>query len=406
MWVAMARTRAAGVLWAFLVVLLLCLLTSPVHVMGKLDPHYANNEWKKLENMEKVLAGAAHLPLHSQKLILKAMGDSISSFGEGRCNIFGGSSSCVAIPSDSDYLKQCPDANKKVDCALRMAAFEHIAKDPEIHFQEKMSSEGFPECADCYKLLHQFWCAQTVPSCGIFDKVIDEILPLISAVTLKKEKASVALQEAVPRMLQAASLGLPCREMCDAITHTCGCDKPTTFGQAMMSMQTGKHQNMYNVNMSVSTAKDIFAKVWDEPVCELFVESGMPGFTGVCTVQESADSCSWCSGKSPRPGIVDEQIVAQTAQWFSGLMQGGLEEILMSAGGEQAKTAAFWSWNQNGEVSKKKSSGGHSIVWVILLILVFVAALAFVTAVKVHQSRRGLSQYLDLNSMGYTPPIL
>ncbi len=55
--------------------------------------------------------------------------------------------------------------------------------------------------------------------------------PLISAVTLKKEKASVALQEAVPRMLQAASLGLPCREMCDAITHTCGCDKPTTFGQ-------------------------------------------------------------------------------------------------------------------------------------------------------------------------------
>jgi hypothetical protein len=38
------------------------------------------------------------------------------------------------------------------------------------------SSTGFPECADCYKLLHQFWCAQTVPSCGIFDKVIDEIL--------------------------------------------------------------------------------------------------------------------------------------------------------------------------------------------------------------------------------------
>jgi hypothetical protein len=43
MWVAMARTRAAGVLWAFLVVLLVCLLTSAVHVMGKLDPHYVNN---------------------------------------------------------------------------------------------------------------------------------------------------------------------------------------------------------------------------------------------------------------------------------------------------------------------------------------------------------------------------
>jgi hypothetical protein len=91
--------------------------------------------------------------------------------------------------------------------------------------------------------------------------------------------------------------------------------------QAMMSIQTGKHQEMYNTNMSVSTAKDIFAKIWDKPVCDLFVESDMPGFSGVCTVQESSGSCSWCSGKSARPGIVDEQIVAQTAQWFSGLMQ-------------------------------------------------------------------------------------
>jgi hypothetical protein len=46
------------------------------------------------------------------------------------------------------------------------------------------SSTGFPECADCYKLLHQFWCAQTVPSCGIFDKVIDEILVSLNVVPL------------------------------------------------------------------------------------------------------------------------------------------------------------------------------------------------------------------------------
>ncbi len=96
--------------------------------------------------MEKVLAGIAHLPLHSQKMILRAMGEGISTIGEGRCNIFGGASSCVSIPSDSDYVKQCPEANKEVDCALRMAAFEHIAKDPEIHFREKLSSEGMLYC--------------------------------------------------------------------------------------------------------------------------------------------------------------------------------------------------------------------------------------------------------------------
>jgi hypothetical protein len=46
------------------------------------------------------------------------------------------------------------------------------------------SSTGFPECADCYKLLHQFWCAQTVPSCGIFDKVIDEILVSLNVTSI------------------------------------------------------------------------------------------------------------------------------------------------------------------------------------------------------------------------------
>ncbi len=65
--------------------------------------------------------------------------------------------------------------------------------------------------------------------------------PLISSVALRKEKPSVALQEAVPRMLQAASLGLPCREMCDTITQTCGCGEPTTFGQVALTLPFPHH---------------------------------------------------------------------------------------------------------------------------------------------------------------------
>jgi hypothetical protein len=61
-----------------------------------------------------------------------------------------------------------------------------------------LAQPGFPECADCYKLLHQFWCAQTVPTCGIFEKVIDEILVSLSGksngnhVALCASRASVS----------------------------------------------------------------------------------------------------------------------------------------------------------------------------------------------------------------------
>lgn len=57
--------------------------------------------------------------------------------------------------------------------------------------------------------------------------------PMISAVSLKKATPVLALQEAIPRMLQTASLGLPCRKMCNAITDTCGCGEAATFGEVI-----------------------------------------------------------------------------------------------------------------------------------------------------------------------------
>ena len=91
--------------------------------------------------------------------------------------------------------------------------------------------------------------------------------------------------------------------------------------QVLISLQTGNHRDFYNTNMSLSTAKDIFQHVWDKPVCDLFADKNMPGFTGVCELPESTDSCSWCKGNAARPKFVHEQIVAQMAQVMSGLMQ-------------------------------------------------------------------------------------
>ena len=98
--------------------------------------------------------------------------------------------------------------------------------------------------------------------------------------------------------------------------------------QVMASIQTGKHRDMYSTNMSLSTAKDIFQNVWNEPVCELFSSRDTPGFSGECQVPESLNKCSWCEGKAARPDYVHEQIVSQMAQSISGLMQVSYDLLL------------------------------------------------------------------------------
>lgn len=374
---------------------------------AKFNPHVSpllNAEWKNMNDIGKLLAQAVHLPLHSQKMLLKEIGSIYAKTGEGRCNIFGGPASCEPIPKDTEYARNCADANENVDCAFKMTAFEHISRDPKEHFQKKVEGEGLTACPECYKNMHHFWCGQVVPACGTFDKVIDEILPMLTSVAEKKEKPSVALQQAVPRILQSASLGLPCKQMCNAITTTCGCGQAATFGEVMESIQSSKHQDLYSTNMSLSTAKDIFQRVWNKPVCELFSDKDTPGFSGVCEVPASLNQCSWCEGKAARPQFVHQQIVAQSAQSISGLMQGGLEEILLAIGGEKVKSTPIWSWTHGDDGPQK--SRGHSGPWVVLIFLIFIAAGAFIAAVRIQRNRQNPSQYVDLNSMGYTPPIL
>jgi hypothetical protein len=57
------------------------------------------------------------------------------------------------------------------------------------------------------------------------------VQPVLSRVIKDEEDPEDALGEAIPDLLQALSMGLPCREMCDAVTRTCGCGDPETFGE-------------------------------------------------------------------------------------------------------------------------------------------------------------------------------
>jgi hypothetical protein len=57
------------------------------------------------------------------------------------------------------------------------------------------------------------------------------VQPVLSRVIKDEEDPEDALGEAIPDLLQALSMGLPCREMCDTVTRTCGCGDPETFGE-------------------------------------------------------------------------------------------------------------------------------------------------------------------------------
>ncbi|KAL2644791.1 hypothetical protein R1flu_012378 [Riccia fluitans] len=364
------------------------------------------DDWSSIEKLENALRASTLLPLSSQKLILSKIGDALVAVGGGpRCNVFGGPDSCVSVPENSDYARFCKTASNLVDCAFEMEALEGIHKDPDAVMKDRLTNDnGDPPCPTCYAALHKFWCAQTVPACGTFDKVVDEILPMISSVALKKVTPVVAVQSAVPRMLQAASLGLPCRNMCNAITQTCGCDHPATFGEVMTSIHA-RNSDGFNTNMSSTTAEELFQNIWDKPVCDLFAEDTMPGFVGVCDVPAEESKCGWCSKKN-HPSHIHEQIVAQIAQSFSGIMQGGLETILSEAGGPKYKGSFdSWNWDQQGGSNGSKNHG-HTGVVTVLLLLLAVAIAALFGAIKLQRNRQQSSQYIDLTSMGYTPPVL
>lgn len=356
---------------------------------------------------------ASQMPEESQKALLKIMGAALVQGGNMPCNIFGGKDSCIALSDDSKFARSCKAVNREVDCAFKSEALEAMAEDPDTTMRKRLAKAGYPPCDKCFEALHKFWCAQTAPLCGTFEKILDEILPVFAAVAGQRKDPVKEMKAAVPRILGAFSLGLPCREMCDAVTNTCGCGEATTFGQMMAALkrrQTRGSAQPYSTNMTSSTAQELFAGVWNKPVCSIFAPKSLPGFNGICDVPPAAEltKCSWCHNKK-RPGEMDEQIVAQVAESMSAVMQTGLQRALDSAKAPTSRKAGRgrgsenWDWNDEAANSRTKPRHrGGAIVF--LLVFVLASAGAVAAGWYIHQRRTQPSQYMDLNSMGYTPP--
>lgn len=374
-----------------------------------------------VDSVRKEFQLASEMPEESQKALLKVMGAGLVGAGKMPCNIFGGKGSCTPLSGDSKLAKSCNAANREVDCAFKSEALLAMAEDPDSAMRKRLARAGYPACDRCFDALHKFWCAQTAPLCGTFDMIVDEILPVFTAVAGQGKDPVKVMRAAVPRILAAFALGLPCREMCDAVTATCGCGEPTTFGQMMTALKRRQSRGLaqpYATNMTAATAKNLFAGVWDKPVCGIFASRHEPGFGGVCDVPPAAEltNCSWCQTKMSRPGEMDEQIVAQVAESMSAVMQTGLQRGLDSVKaptkGSRAAAAGShrgsdsWNWDDEPVASSPKPRHrGGAIVF--LLVFVLASAGAVAAGWYIHQRRSAQPhQYVDLNSMGYTAPEL
>jgi hypothetical protein len=73
------------------------------------------------------------------------------------CNIFAGPLACKALPDSSSYVKQCPGADRKVDCAFFKSVQENIFDTPVDNMQKYLSHRsGAPPvdaCPACFDKL-------------------------------------------------------------------------------------------------------------------------------------------------------------------------------------------------------------------------------------------------------------
>lgn len=78
-----------------------------------------------------------------------------------------------------------------------------------------------------------------VPRCGSFQKSVEaSIFPALVAVDSARDSGKSGidtLAAAVPVLLNTSTLTMPCREMCEAVVSTCGCNKDYRYCSACSS---------------------------------------------------------------------------------------------------------------------------------------------------------------------------
>uniref|UniRef100_A0A7S0R6S6 FZ domain-containing protein n=1 Tax=Pyramimonas obovata TaxID=1411642 RepID=A0A7S0R6S6_9CHLO len=329
----LSARRAAGI-----VLLSLCAVVVPVHGgVDDLQDKLTGRFWERIRQASGApqfnvaqLAFITHLSSAQQMLLLEQVGKRFEQNGGLRCNIFG-SDSCQSLPEDSKFAQLCPNHPLTVDCAYYDEALADIDEDPIAAIRDEMSQRGDEPCEQCIRNQQELWCAQALPPCGSFRRHVElAVLPVVAKLaetSLNPESGPLdkmqALTEAMPGVLNALSLSMPCREMCKAVLDTCDCGSSHTFGYLVDSLRKKQDANLAVLPPEVQ--ESVFNNLWDVEICDLYTPSTDPNFSGHCTAESKypQTSCRWCGDQDM--GLFSElqissMMVTSLVSWVNGPM--------------------------------------------------------------------------------------
>ena len=103
-----------------------------------------------------------------------------------------------------------------------------------------------------------------------------------------------ALSAAVPQLLAATDLSLPCSQMCEAVVSSCGCKAELRFGPLL---------DAYLASAALAVPRgftaQMFGSLYSSPICSLYGNTSAPGFAGHCDPlpQTCKDPQRWCDAQ-------------------------------------------------------------------------------------------------------------
>lgn len=316
------------------VLLLLGVLFAPVHG----DDTFASRFWEKLkeikdrdQSMGAQLAFISRLSSQQQMLLLEQVGKRFEESKGMQCNMFGGSDSCQRIPEDSRFAKMCPNHPLTVDCAYYSEALADVDEDPIAAIRAEMEQRGDEPCEQCIKNQQELWCAQVLPPCGSFRRHVElAVLPVLSQLaqtSLNPDSGPLdkmqVITEAMPGVVKAMSLSMPCKEMCKAVIDTCDCGVSHTFGYLVNKLRHEKDANLAVLPPEVE--ETAFNDLWEVEICDLYTSSTDPDFAGHCSADSKYPqrSCRWCGDEDM--GLFSElqissMMITALFSWVNGPM--------------------------------------------------------------------------------------
>jgi hypothetical protein len=274
----------------------------------------------------QALAMLAKLPRGAQHELLKKFGDDMVSRGAANCNIFGGKESCIPLSKTSVFAKTCVNHPLLVDCAFYDESLGEIDDDPTDDLRDEVAAQHEQPCEGCDNNLKELYCAQAVPMCGTFETHLESsVLPALIAIVHAKETGGdfmAITASLIPSLAKTTALTAPCKRYCQAITASCSCRQSQTFGDMLRQLQTG--DNKFLPTLPPAVQQQLFSKLDDTPLCDLYADENDPEFSGHCPPEDILEDtqCGWCADNAKVPMFVQEYLADSLLNGIFGWLIG------------------------------------------------------------------------------------